>query len=48
MSYDDLGDPHKPREDYTYPGFHGWSRHENLVPMSAELEFMAYDLLGRR
>ena len=47
MAYD-VKEPRKLREDYEYRGFYAWDRHGDHVLMSAELEFAAYDLGGRR
>jgi len=35
-------------EDTAEHGFWGWSRHGNIVFMSAELEFAAWDIEGRK
>jgi hypothetical protein len=35
-------------EDFTEVGFWGWRRHGDIVLMSAELEFAAWDINGRK
>lgn len=44
----DLRTPRKLWEDATNAGFWSWSRHADVVVMSAELEIAAWDLEGRR
>lgn len=35
-------------QDFAVVGFWGWSRHDDVVLMAAELEFAAWDLNGRK